>query len=319
MKYTFGSTDTVNTTELVYTNREHLIAGWEDVKFGQIDWRKILNPASVLTDIDPGALAMVYQVRETRGKGAFYSGGGQSVPTVAMSIGRRSIPIAVGVISANFTRDDARGFSMGTGGNLLSELGRAMREAGERHVEAVTFYGESNVSFTGWLAYPGVPIAVAPNGDSGSSLWVDKTPDEIVFDMNKGITNSWSVSAFNHLPDTIFLPGDHYSYIATTRMTDGNDKTILEYVKKNNIFTAQRGQDLTILPIRYLAGAGAGETDRMVVTELGDKANFKMPFPIPFDLLNPQDRNYNTDLFGEYKFGSLNLPYPLSMSYTDGI
>ena len=94
--------------------------------------------------------------------------------------------------------------------------------------------------------------------------------------------------------------------------------TVLEFIKANNIYTAITGAALTIKSIRYLEGAGAGDTNRMVVAQVNAE-NVTLPFPLPFDLLDPQERGFDVELYAEYKFGSFHMRYPQSMIYVDGI
>ncbi|MNC80049.1 hypothetical protein D3C75_1327110 [compost metagenome] len=70
--------------------------------------------------------------------------------------------------------------------------------------------------------------------------------------------------------------------------------------------------------LTYLTGAGSGGTNRMIVSEWKEQ-NYYMPFSIPFNMLAPQDVQFATNLFAEYKFGSFHKPYPTSAQFIDGI
>ncbi|MNN03071.1 hypothetical protein D3C81_1157470 [compost metagenome] len=98
----------------------------------------------------------------------------------------------------------------------------------------------------------------------------------------------------------------------------GENVTVLEYIKKNNLFTSLTGQELQVVGLRYLQGAGSGGTNRMILSEFKDENNY-MPMSMPFNMLAPQDEQFATNLFAEYKFGSYHKPYPTSAQFIDGI
>lgn len=319
MPFNFGATPNRQTAlELVYGAFEDLQEGFKDVKYGELHWREVLPEQSLNTNINPGATSMSYRVRDWKGRAQWRGRHSGDIPTVGRTIDKIIVPIEVGGCSAIFDREDARQVQFGYSENLLTDLPRYMRMACEYHFEGTFFYGDAQVNFRGWLDYTGVPSATAPNGAAASPLWTNKTSDEIVQDVNSQITTTWENSKFVHLPNSIFLSGAQFGLITSRRMSDAADKSIIEYLKTNNTYTAKTGRPLNIIPIRYLDGAGAGATDRMVTAEV-DRDNYEVPFPLPFELLEPQEHGFDVNLYSEYKFGSFHIPYPQHMSYLDGI
>lgn len=305
--------------ELVISSFEDMEAAFYDVLYGDIQWRDVVPEASIDTGVNPGADATSYRVRDRRGKGAFRAQHDNGIPTVGQTVDKILVPVEVAGVSAVFDRDDARKMQFGYNQNLLTELADIMREACERHVEGTIFYGDDSIgAFEGWLDYSNVTVSNAPNGAGGNPEWSTKTPAEIIKDVNDAITAVWTGSKQVHLPDTVFLPGEQLGYIAGTAKGDETDTTILEFLKKNNVYTSLTGKELTFKAVRYLDGAGAGGADRMVVAETNPR-NFKVPFSIPFDLLDPQERGFDVELYAEYKFGSFHIRYPGCMLYVDDI
>lgn len=321
MPYTQGHNPNRQTAmELVVGSFEDMESAFYDVLYGDLQWREVVPEASVDGQINPGANVASYRSRDRRGKGSFRATHDQGVPTVGQTVDKILVPVEVAGVSATFDRDDARQIQFGYNENLLTELSGIMKEACDRHVEGTIFYGDDNVKdFEGWLDYSLVTTTNAPNGAGGFSEWTTKTPAEIIADINSAITTVWVNSKQVHLPDTVFLPGDQLGYIASTAKGDQTDTTILEFVKKNNTYTSMTGQELTFKAIRYLDAAGAGGEDRMVVAQMGRTENFKLPFPLPYDLLEPQEAGFSVELYAEYKFGSFHVRYPACMLYVDGI
>ena len=321
MPYTQGhSPNRLTAMELVVGSFEDMETAFYEVLYGEIQWRDVVPEASVDTQINPGANVASYRVRDIRGKGSFRATHDQGIPTVGQSLDKILVPIEVSGVSAVFDRDDARQIQFGYNENLLTELTTIMREACERHVEGTIFFGDDAVKdFEAWLDYSLVTVANAPNGAGGFSEWTTKTPAEIIADINNAISTVWNGTKQVHLPDTVFLPGEQLALIASTAKGEETDTTILEFVKKNNIYTSLTGTELKFKAIRYLDGAGAGGEDRMVVAQQARTDNFKLPFSLPFDLLEPQEAGFSVELYAEYKFGSIHIRYPSNMLYTDGI
>jgi hypothetical protein len=305
--------------ELVVGSFEDLEAAFYDVLYGEHQWRQVVPEASIDTAINPGATTKSYRVKDWRGRASWRSRHGQNIPTVGRTLDKNLVPMEVGSISAIFDREDARQVQFGYDESLLTDLPGYMRMACDNHVEGTVFYGDPNVNFDGWLDYTGVDRAdAALNAGATSREWVDKTSDEIQFDVNNAITTVWVNSKLVHMPDVVYLPPTQYGYIASRRMSDASDKSILDYLKTNNVYTSTTGKELRFVPIRYLDDAGSGDTARMVVAETNPR-NQVLPFPLPFDLLEPQLFGFDVHLYAEYKFGSFHVRYPGSLSYTDGI
>lgn len=316
---TGANPNSINSLEVVINNFEHLQTGAEEVLLPEIKWNTVIPLASIDTSINAGARSASYLVRDRKGRGEFRGRKGKNVPTVGTTVDKVTVPIESAGVSANFDRADARAVLMGHDQNLMSELGGVMREACERHIEATFFYGYDDLNYRGFLDYPGVPVVTAAlNAGATSTLWVDKTVDEQVFDVQSAITDVFIVTKGVHVPGTVALPPSQFSALVAGKASAASDKSAMEYLETNNIYTKKTGQKLRFMDLRYLEGAGAGGTDRMVVYQ-DEARNFWQPMPLPFDMLEPQQNGFGVDLLAEYVFGSFHVKYPLSMAYVDGI
>lgn len=314
-----NSPASVNSLEVVLSNFEQLQQGAEDVLLPELKWTEVIPMEAVDTSINPGARSASYLVRDRRGRGEFRGRKGQNVSSVGTTIDKVNVPIESAGVTANFDRADARAVLMGHDQNLMTELGEVMREASERHLEATFFFGFDELGYRGFLDYPGVPLTTAAlNAGATSTLWADKTGDEIVFDVQTGISDVFIATKGVHIPGHIALPPEQFAALTSIKASAAADKSLMEYLETNNIYTKKTGNKLTFQDLRYLAGAGAGGTDRMVLFEK-DKKNFWQPMPLPFDMLTPQENGFGVDLLAEYVFGSFHIKRPLSMEYVDGI
>lgn len=304
--------------EFFISNMEQFQNRFRDVKYQDLFWKQVIPGEAVDTGVNPGASSTSYPVGDWRGLGAFRARYGKNIPTVSLTFAKNTIPIQVGGISAAMDLDEIRAVQFGMRMDLQTRFPEVMRKACELHVEGTFFYGDANVGFAPWLDYPGVPETVAAANASAKTEWENKTPDEIIADLNLALIAVWVNSRQVHMPNWIALPSGHYGYIASTPRSPNSDTTILDYFLKNNICRNSGRGEVTVIAMPYLDDAGVGGSARMIAGEKKEE-NFTMPFSLPFTLLAPQFEGFGIDLFAEYKFGSVHMPYPLAYLFTDGI
>jgi hypothetical protein len=163
-----------------------------------------------------------------------------------------------------------------------------------------------------------------PNGGGGSPLWANKTPGEILADINAMLSSTWQTSAYAVMPRNIILPPVQFGYISTQVVSSAGNVSILEYVLKNNIVTASGMGSITIRPAKWAVGAGAGGTltvanghDRMMAYTK-EKQYIRYPMtmlqrtPIQFDSIYHKSTYY-------CRLGGVELVYPETVAYRDGI
>jgi hypothetical protein len=151
-----------------------------------------------------------------------------------------------------------------TGRSLDKMLTDGIRLAYDKHMDANTYIGMKNYGTTGLLNNAQVVASNVVAGASTKTTWKDKTPDEILKDVNDAILAGWAAANYDlsAIPNHILLPYEQYNYIATTKVSTIAEKTILTFLLENNVAT-QNGSDLVIGATAYCKGAGAGGTDRM--------------------------------------------------------
>lgn len=299
---------------------EQISARAFDVKYPDLLWRDFI-PAGSIESVNPGAKIVSARQKDWRGRGAFRAAVGKDIPTVGVSVGKISVPVEAGGVSAHVDIEEIRQVAFGFEGmSLLTDLGAAMRRAYELHREVVTFYGFSPLGFEGYINGASVPTTTAGTKAAGGTTWAVATPAEIVKDITTGVTtprlNSKGIWKVNRIavPTAQFIQLSMLN-AAGTAGTLVNE-TLLTYLLRT--LPAQAGGPVEIVELRYLEGAGAGATNRAVF-EVVQNDTFWMPDAVPFNMLPPQDNTYQTSLFADYKFGGLLRPYPTSSLYMDGI
>lgn len=330
MSITYGSAANVTAADIAFELSAQLDKEFYDVLYPDREWYNIVLKEQIYSDINPGATSYAYMSRNRHGAAAFIGNGPNSdIPMVGQSLGAVQVPIAYAAVGAEVTNEDARQFAFGTGGNLAQDLGTAMREACDNLMESTIIFGNAELGFQGWIDYDGITV-LAPGASAAtptSTKWADKTPLEIVNDVNDALTAMWQNSRTLFKPTTVFLPLEQYALISSTPMVVGNIGTatgtgiamnILDYLVKNNIMYRVTGKELEVIPSRYLDTAGELGNARMVIMDRR-KENQILPFPLPYNLTEPQPRPLSVAWYAENKFGSYHVRQQGSMMYVDGI
>ncbi len=196
---------------------------------------------------------------------------------------------------------------------LPLRLAEAARRANDQTVDNLAFFGNPTVGMTGLLNNPNVPTQTVPaDGTGGNTEWTTKSPDQILRDMNLIVNQIVVNSNEVEMPDTLLLPLEQYTLIASTPRSANSDTTILNYFLMNNPFIRQ------VIPVPKLDGAGTAGADIMVAYEKNEN-KLQMAIPLPFTQYQPQERNLEFVIPCESRFGGVSIYYPLSLIIGEGI
>ena len=324
MSLSYGNQPNVSAAEIAFSIYTAVDAAFFDVEYPEHDWYKVVKEDMVINNINPGATSYAAIVRDRQGTAAFVGKNeNNNIPKVSQSMGSINYPMAASAVGATLNNEDARQYAFGFNANLAQDLGECMRTACDNLVEQTTFFGDDSVGFRGFLNYSGITVTnAAATGTDGATAWTTKTAEAIVADVNNAINKVWKDSKGVFLPNTVFLPLAQFALLNQIPYTLEGGQAILlsaaQYLKTNNIFSQLRGQELEIIPIRYLAGAGVGSADRMVVQDRS-KRNQGLPFPMPYTVQPPVPVALGAEFYAEQKHGSYFIRQSLSTLYVDGI
>ena len=155
-----------------------------------------------------------------------------------------------------------------TGRNLDSLLRDGLRMTYDKHMDENAYVGFAAYGTTGLLNNPDALVTdAAATGSSSGTTFKSKTPDQILQDVNDAILTAWEQAEWDldAVPNHILMPYEQYNYLATTRVSELAEKTILTFLLENNV-AKQNGSDLFIGATAWCKGAAAdGSDDRMVV------------------------------------------------------
>jgi hypothetical protein len=212
------------------------------------------------------------------------------------------------------------------GTNLTAERGEAARRAYEEFVDNIALRGDTSKGMTGLINDANVTVihARADGGQTlgdtdGSPDWSDKSGEQIARDVNDALSGIYTNSLQVEMADTVLLPIASMMVMANKQYSSASDTTVMEWVKKNNVFTSTTGQPLTILGVRGLETAGVGSTGRMVVYRR-DPRVLKLHIPMTHRFLPVwQTGPMIFDIPGIFRLGGLEIRRPAAVRYVDGV
>lgn len=204
--------------------------------------------------------------------------------------------------------------------DLNAAKGRTARRAAEEKTDAVAFFGDVEKGFTGITNNPLVTAAdAAATGTGSSTEFADKTPGQILADVNAAITGVFTGTSYTGLADTVLLPYTQMHQIGTTQLSTNTETTVLQWLRTNNVYTMETGQPLTIRGIRGLETAGDGGTARMVAYRNSEEV-LKMDMPMPFRFFPVwQTGPFRFEVPGAFRIGGVNFMLPKEAIYVDGV
>ena len=169
-------------------------------------------------------------------------------------------------------------------------------------------------------------VSSVASGVSGQTLWTKKTPDEILADINNMLVSVWAASGYAVIAKDMLLPPAQFGYLSNQKVSQAGNVSILKYVTENNVYTQSEGKELSIKPLKWLAGTtdaslatalGNGGLDRAVVYSK-DKERVRFPMtalnrtPVQFDSIFHKSTYF-------CKLGAVEAVYPETLGYFDGI
>ncbi len=199
--------------------------------------------------------------------------------------------------------------------NLAADKANSARRAAEEMVDRIALEGDDKKGFEGLFDHSAVTATGATNGDWDGGA---TTPDEIIADVNDALTNVQVATNNVVLADTLLIPYSKWNFIASRRLTETN-MTILEFIRINNVYTAQTGAPLVIRATRKLDTAGVSGGARMVAYRRNPEV-LKLHMPMPHRFLPVwQTGPLRWDIPGVMRFGGLDIRLPSEISYVDGL
>ena len=299
----------------VVSQTAHIEPSVYRIKFTQIQYQDILGPC-IDTSANPFAKTVTYYSSENFGAAKWAEGNSDDVPYGGMELTKFETAVHTAARGYEYGFVEVNQAAM-LGIPLESERVIGARRAYEEFVDALALTGDSKKNYQGLFNYSTVPVVSAANGAASSPLWSSKTPAEILKDVNDALTVIQTATNNVILGDTVLLPYARFNAIASVQLTN-TTMTVLEFLRQNNVYTAQTGQPLTIRAVRGLETAGGSSSARMVAFRRSPEV-LKMHIPMPLRFLPVQIDGLTYKVPGLFRVGGLDVRLPKEVRYVDGI
>jgi hypothetical protein len=289
-------------------------------KYPSFDYAEFIP---VETSGNPWSRGVMFRSSDFAGKAEWLAGKGFDMPYADVQRDQFLKAFELGGIGYERNTEEMEVAAM-EGRDLGSEKADAARRIAEATLFQIAMNGRlpgaaaSEKNWTGFINDANVPQAqVANDGTGPSRLWSAKTPDLILRDINAALTGITSATIETEMADTLLLPWARWDYIATTPRSSTSDTTILQYLQKNNAYTARTGRPLMVKALRVLDTAGTGGSTRMIAYRR-DPEVVKMHLPMPHRFLPPFQKGSMTwEIAGIFRTGGVEIRLPKAVNYLD--
>lgn len=269
----------------------------------------------VVTEGAPWAIGTQFRISDWAGRAKFVSGKAKDIPFVKTTrelLSHDFLMIAAGWEWSIEEVEQAQLYNVG----IRNDDAMAGDAAVQQKLYDVAMVGDGEVNWTGLVNNPNVPTAAAAAG-----AWSGNTVDEILTDINTGLETVRTQTGEVEMADTVRLPPEAFRFIATKRLgTDGSMGTVLDYVRINNIYTAETGQQLDIAPLRSLADIPDGGDGGRAIYYRKDPEVLRFHLPLPRLVLPVNQVGLMAFEQGVIsRTGGTEIRLPNAMFYQDGI
>ena len=281
-----------------------------EVKYKNITYDKVI-PLS--NEAGEWATSITYFFMNGTAIAEFVGTKSLNVPIAEIGTEKVEVPVELGATGYEYSDEELRQAQYLS--RPLPQLkANGSRRAYEELCQKTAMFGDVAHGLPGFLNNANVTAAAVVNPGAGTEF-VNKTPDQILFDINRLMGGIYVDSLQVERADTLLIPTAQWDYIATTPRSIHSDTSILKWLIANSPYLS--GED-SLMPLPELAGAGAGSTDMMMAySKDPDKVIMHIPMPLRFT--EPQRKGRGYEIPGEFKIGGVEFRYPASARVAYGI
>lgn len=290
-----------------------------EVKLYETLYADIIYPKllPIKTDVPEGVNSWTYRSYDWVGAGEYISSRGDDLPTVGADFQLHTVNIDYAGMGMEISLQELRRCAQ-AGIPIDSILAKGVYRRAQEHMQRTMLFGNEKLKQKGLLNNADITKT------SDAKAWDSSNPDEILKDINNLLSSVWLRTNQKVLPNKLLIDTKRYNLLATTRIGTYNDKTILRFVKENNIVNEQ-GQALDIIPVPHLTkenlaaqGFANGGKSRMMAYNANEEYVFAI-MNIPPRFIAPQYHNLVIKTPMEYGFSGTEFRYPVTASYQDEV
>lgn len=241
-----------------------------------------------------------------------------AIAGMALDIGKTANPLNLWGMEIGYTLPELQS-AIQLGRPIDSQKLMGMQLKYQMDIDQQVYVGDTDLGLTGLFNSAAITPSNVPGGAASSPLWAHKTAQEILADIRAIEVAAWTSTGYAIAPRQLRVPPAQMVMLLQPLSIGGVAvaNSILEYVSRNSLCMQQNGVPLDIQSVKWLTGAGAGATNRMVAyTKEYDKVRFPL-VPLQRTPLEYRGIYQLTNYFG--RIGTVENPYPETVAYRDGI
>lgn len=241
----------------------------------------------VVTEGNQWAIGTTFFSVDSAGEAKFLSGAGTDMPFNKTTKDMASHDFAMIGSGWEWTIEEVQQAAL-YGIDLASTDAMSATDKLERLLNSIAFVGATEKGWKGFANSTDVPRA---DVDTPGTFWPAKSADQMLADVNEVIGRVRTQTNEVEWADSLAIPPAAFRTAATKRLGSGDGLlTVLEYIRKNNIYTAETNQPLNIYPVRELATASQDGGGRMVAYRK-DEEVVRFHLPMPRTVLQPRQKS----------------------------
>lgn len=301
----------LDSNESVFFNRElaYVKAKSYDAKYAEL---KGLSLIPISTEAGAGVNEIIFHQYRGVGFAKVIADYAKDFPRVDIYGEEKAVKVKGIGDSYGYSIKEIRA-SQRTGKNLDQRRAITARRAHDEMMNRMALKSNTADGTFGLLDFPGITeVTLQADGTSSSKTWASKTPDQIVRDINDLVSAVMEPTSAREVPDTLLLPIAQYNDIATRRIGEAGEKTLMRYILDNSPYIKR------IDWLSELKNFGAGGTNRALVGRF-DEEHLTLEIPQPFEQFEAQQEGMEFTIPCHSECAGTIIYYPLAFAYADGI
>lgn len=279
-----------------------------EVKYAELTARKMF-PQDPSEDYS-GRNVITYEVMDSVGVAKLISSYADDLPRADVRVVEYRSPVRPIAAAFGYNVDEIKAAQAGNR-DLRTKKAAAAIKSTEEQINLIAWKGDPYTNVPGFLTNPNIPsISAADVG--GDVNWVDKTGDQILFDLNELFNSINSNTNGVEWADTLGLPPAEFNFVQSKRLGD-TEVTVMSFFMRNNRFV----QQVEMVP--ELTTADTTNNGPMAIAYRRDVEVLELVIPDEPTFMEPQKNNLELVVPIHGTCGGVIVYYPLACKFMTGI
>lgn len=286
------------------------------MKYPTLNYRELVP---IDTSANEWAKSITFFSIDSVGQADWFNHLAHDVPIADIMRQKHETGIEMAAIGYRYTLEELGLAMQLPNANLTTERAAAARRAYEEMCHMVAIYGDTRKNWKGLINHTLPPvISLGATWAAGIASNLETGIGTVLQTVNSLLVNIWLASETVEMADTLLLPLTSMNLLSTQQLPH-TTMTVLEWIKRNNLYTQETGRELLIRSVRGLDTAGASGGPRAVAYSR-DPDVVKMHIPMTHRFLPVwQTGPMIFDVPGIFRMAGLEIRRPAAIRYLDGL